>query len=662
MRKSWRWILGIVAVFVASIVLLAIFFDWNWLKPPLEAHLSSLTGKTVRIEGPLTGRWGWVSTVTADHVVITAPDWKPDPKVASIDRIGVSVDLRRLLVGTLSFPRIDIVRPVLDLQRAPDGHANWDIAREAGGPSSRSAMPIIGTLSIKDGTVGYRDPAKHVEIDARITTVTADGGSGDDALTLQGHGTYGKAPFTIRLKGGSIEALRNTRKPYDLDAGASVGNTKVTIDGTVTDPFKLAGMNVKLTAQGDNAEELYPLFGVPAPSTPPYHLAGTLDRQGSVWLFKNFAGTVGNSDLGGSLRFEPARPRLFVSGNLVSKRLDFADLGLLVGAPGSTDPGRPVSEQQRRMAKEYAESDRVLPNAPLNLDEVRSVDADITFKGDHIEAKTLPLEDTDFHLVLDNAVLKLDPLRIGVAGGRIDSAIAIDARNEPVETDYDLHFHRFQLQQFFARAGFPNGGSGVIDGRVRLHGTGNSVRRSLGTANGEIGAIIDNGTLSELASDLLGLDVARALGLLISGDQQIPLRCFVTDFQVQNGVMQPRIFLLDTSETMVTGKGTIDLGSERLDLSLAGEPKKASPVSLGGPIEVGGTFKHPSVGLGAEAVARGGAAVALGALLTPLASLLGFLDTGQAADPDCVALEHESQANAAKPPPGAARHHTGSSH
>src|SRR3546814_5596683 len=54
--------------------------------------------------------------------------------------------------------------------------------------------------------------------------------------------------------------------------------------------------------------------------------------------------------------------------------------------------------------------------------------------------------------------------------------------------------------------------SGLINGRVRLTGQGDSVRKSLGSANGNIRFVIDHGTISNLAVALAGLDIARALG------------------------------------------------------------------------------------------------------------------------------------------------------
>src|SRR3546814_15426852 len=99
--------------------------------------------------------------------------------------------------------------------------------------------------------------------------------------------------------------------------------------------------------------------------------------------------------------------------------------------------------------------------------------------------------------------------------------------------------------------------SGLINGRVRLTGQGDSVRKSLGSANGNIRFVIDHGTISNLAVALAGLDIARALGLWATGDAPIPLRCFVADFAVRKGVMTPKNFVLDStrSEERRVGKG-----------------------------------------------------------------------------------------------------------
>jgi uncharacterized protein involved in outer membrane biogenesis len=210
-KSFWRWASIVIAVLVIAVGAVVIFFDWNWLRGPIEARLSALSGKQVTIAGPLTGTWSWTPRITANDVRVVDPSYKPAPDVAEVRQVAVVIDLEKLLGGKIDLPEIDIDQPVLDLVRDPQGKANWDIAAEAQGPKSRGGMPIIGTLKIADGKLTYRDLGKKTEIDATIATVTANGGSGQEEVTLEGHGTYRKAPFTIRLRGGSFEAVNRRR-------------------------------------------------------------------------------------------------------------------------------------------------------------------------------------------------------------------------------------------------------------------------------------------------------------------------------------------------------------------------------------------------------------------------------------------------------------------
>jgi hypothetical protein len=86
------------------------------------------------------------------------------------------------------------------------------------------------------------------------------------------------------------------------------------------------------------------------------------------------------------------------------------------------------------------------------------------------------------------------------------------------------------------------------------------------------------------------------------------------------------------------------LRTETLNLSVDGEPKRVRFLALKSPIIIHGTLRKPSVGLEAGHVAKQTAmAVALGAVATPLASILAFIDPGLVTDADCVALLAEAK-------------------
>src|SRR5690606_31348144 len=138
------------------------------------------------------------------------------------------------------------------------------------------------------------------------------------------------------------------------------------------------------------------------------------------------------------------------------------------------------------------------------------------------------------------------------AGGDVVADIRINARETSVSTNYDIRLTGFDLKQALAAAGQADAGQGEISGRIRLLGIGDTVRQSLGSATGDIRFAMDGGEISNLALELVGLDVGQAALFLAEGDrgeQKVPVRCFVIDFAAEDGLLKPRTFVLDTSDT-----------------------------------------------------------------------------------------------------------------
>lgn len=74
-------------------------------------------------------------------------------------------------------------------------------------------------------------------------------------------------------------------------------------------------------------------------------------------------------------------------------------------------------------------------------------------------------------------------------------------------------------------------------------------------------------------------------------------------------------------------------------------------VRLRAPVSVTGTLGDPTFGIKPEKLAlQTGAAVALGVLLTPVASVLAFIDPGLAKDTDCAAVLTQEQATTSGAP------------
>lgn len=613
----------------ALLVVLAVLFQWNWLRGPVERLVAWQTGRSFDIAGDLDVDLGRVTTIRADALRFGNADWSPSRTMGSADRAELDVRLWPLLSGEIRLEAIRLTRPRLRLEFGPDGRGNW-IFGERGG---ESRLRYTG-LWVDEGRLVFLDPRRRTNFDIALDSIST-GDASAPPVDLKGKGRWAGNAFTIAGRVESPLALRQTDRPYRIDLRATAGPTRAHARGTLLDPFRLRDFDLRLRLAGQDMEDLFPLIGIATPPTPPYRLDGRFSRDGDTWRYDDFTGLVGDSDLGGSAAVTVGRMRPLLEANLVSRRLDFDDLAGFVGAPPQTGGEEAANAEQRAEAAALAADARVLPDTPYDLTKLRAMDADVRWKAHRINAPTLPIEDMDAHLLLEAGLLRLEPLNFGVAEGDIRSTVRMDARSEVIRTKADIAVRGLDLGELFPTAQLTQSAIGRVGGNASLAGTGNSVAGILGTADGEVMLGMGRGQVSNLLMELAGLDIAEALKFLLTKDRTVAVRCAFGDFAVENGVMQARTLAFDTTDTIIVGKGKVSLKDETLDLELRPRPKDRSILALRSPLVVDGTFKDPSFRPDFKRLGlRGATALALGSIAPP-AALLATIEPGPGEDSAC---------------------------
>jgi hypothetical protein len=121
---------------------------------------------------------------------------------------------------------------------------------------------------------------------------------------------------------------------------------------------------------GPNLQEPGRVFGVALPATRPYSLAANVTKAGREFRFTRLGGTVGDTDLAGTLTAtlaSTADERVQVEATLTSKTLDIKDVGPLIGY----DPEK--LETGETIITRVGGSPRLMPDAPLAVDALGSV-------------------------------------------------------------------------------------------------------------------------------------------------------------------------------------------------------------------------------------------------------------------------------------------------
>jgi AsmA family protein len=635
----------LVLMFVAALALLPSAF-WRWL---IIHEVSAATGRPVTIEGDVRVHlFSMAPELTVEGLTVGNAPWAEGKKLLSVKKFDANLSLKSLLRFHLIFPQVTIDTPALDVQVDPSGRTNWDFSRAGtakpkDGASTPLHLPVIQELRLSNGTLTAVDRVRKLTFNGQVSVQESRNKADDHALKLRGSGTLNSKPFRLNLDGEPLIGV-DPGKPYGFEASVTAADIKLSAHATIAHPFDLAKLQATFHVAGSDLADVYYLTGLALPNTPAYDVTGTLVRDNMRFSIDDFQGKLGDSDIAGKIAIDTGRERPKLTATLVSKQMNLADLATPLGTEAT--PARKSNTLAQPAAPPVPTPPTLLlPDADLQVQRVRAMDADVHFDAAAITAAKMPMKKVHFHLVLDDAKITLDPLGFVLPQGEFTGTVAIDARGATPQTSIDMKLSNIDLGQFKAKSGKEPPLEGRLLGRVKLHGSGSSVHKTAATASGDMTFVIPKGEMREAFAELMGIDVSRGLGLILTkNERNTDLRCGVANFKAADGDLKASTLLIDTTNVLVTGRGDINLQTEALDLSLQGKPKKARVLRLRTPILVRGTLLQPKIGVDpAKVAAQTGGAVALGALLTPVAALLAFVDGGLAKDANCAALIEEAE-------------------
>jgi uncharacterized protein involved in outer membrane biogenesis len=560
-------------------------------------------------------------SATFTGVTVGNPSWAQRREFLRIGRIELQIDLLPLLAGSLVLPRVDAKDTEIYLVRNAKGQANWRIGTVDGSPvpAGGSNPPLIYSFNVRNAHLELADEIRGITLDGAVSAV--DQAPGHKSWTqLQGSGIANGKPYSIAANGQPLTGLR-TDRPYLLTLDVHEGDTHVGGLVSIDKPFEVEQLEARLKGTGPDIAELVHLTRIRLPNTAPYDLTTRLIRDGMKVRLTELRGTVGSSDVAGELDVDTSSGRTGLTATITSRKLNFSDFT----AARSATVNSAADTRRRKSPPEH-----LIPAVPLDPARLRHLDVLLRLHADQLETHTKPVNDLSAQLRLDHGVMTIEPLSFGFAGGRITGSAKVDATREDPELSLDGRVTGIQLSQFHKKQDAPPA-QGAMDGRIVLKGQGRSLREAIATSDGTVTVVVPHGEL-------------HSAGLILSGNEkEARIRCGIGQFKAVKGTLVAEHLILDTQDVLLTGKGEIDIGKELWDLTLTGQPKTPR-LRLKAPITVRGNIFHPSFGLASgNAIGQASAAIGLGALLSPVAAVLAFIDPGLGKNADCSALLQEAR-------------------
>jgi uncharacterized protein involved in outer membrane biogenesis len=664
-------ILGIVIAIPVIAIVFILTFDWNRARPWINAKVSEAIERPFAIRGNLQVEWErpaktmapsertWRDHIPWPHLIandthVGNPAGLPAQDSGVARQFSFSLNPFALLSKTINIPLLRFDGPRVDLLRLDEKRNNWTFKRK----EEKSGWTLdLERVVLTDGVVHIKDALTKADVTAKVRTLDKDGRYGV-GWTLDG--TYNGAKVEGGGKAGAVLSLKQQSTPYPIQADMRSGKTRIALEGTVTRPSKLAAIDLKLELAGASMDQLYYFTGVVLPTTGPFstsgRLSGTLGdvhdgKRDTRWVYDGFKGKVGSSDIGGRLEYVTGGARPKLSGNVRSQTLVFADLAPLIGADSN-------AAKKERNADVVQPSGKVLPVEEFKTERWNRLDADVRFAADRIVRDThFPISKLSTHLKMNNAVLDLEPLEFGMAGGTVRSNIRLDGRGragpKAIKAQAKVTARKIEIKKLFPQIEQLQATVGSISGDASLTAQGNSVASLLAGSNGELKTLISQGQVSKMMLEMMGLNVANIVITKLFGDKQVQLNCMASDFAVTNGLARTRYFVVDTKEALVNVAGTINLANEQMDLRIDPKTKGLRLISLRSPFYVRGPFSKPDISVDKGVLAmKAGSAAVLAVVAAPVAALLPLINTGPGEDSDCARLLAESSEKPKAPPPG----------
>ncbi|MCZ6682730.1 MAG: AsmA family protein, partial [Planctomycetota bacterium] len=547
-----------------------------------------------------------------------------DPKFAvgavrlDLNAKSESTDLVAQLFGH-AWPEFGEVRASSRLNGGPDIFALDDFTVSVG-PADQPLLRVAG--AIKDLVA-----LKGIKLDGEFKVPAARflrPGPPEDAAKLgelQGRFVLSDADGTIGLEVLSIEVVGSNLLTASLEG--------VFDDIADTDLLSLQG-----SLRVPDPAALGRVFGLEDLDLASLAFEGRLSGSNEAFTAEGET-RVGKTALTGTMTgsFAGERPK-FVA-RLTSPVFYFEDFGL------TPEPDAAAGEQQAPVAeRKDVAAKRLFSDEPLPFERLSAIDLDLEILLDELDGVSLDIDQAQLHLVLENGVLTIDPLRFNLVGGLAEIRASADTTPTFPELSLDVRIDDLDLGDLLGQLKADVPLDGELDLILNLQAIGRSPRELADSLTGEIDLALARGAVRTRLFALTALDLGSWLFARSTRRGYSELNCLILRFDVVDGEAESKVLVIDTANVRAMGDGTVDLGDEQLKIEFSPRAKRRRIIRLATPFSIEGPLSQPTLRVSSS----GAAGRMIGGIVAKPINLLGRLlpfvsDRNKDVDNPCLRLE-----------------------
>ena len=428
----------------------------------------------------------------------------------------------------------------------------------------------------------FPDVLKFEQMDARVDV------EGED-LAFLGKQFNQRWPVSRDFRfGGQVHG--NTRQPSldGLQGRLGTDQVQVSFSGRVHDVAGGKGFDLQVQASATSLAVFFPLGGhawdALGASDARFTIKGDADRY-HVNLAELHAGKSSFTGQFTYSRAAPDQPRK-IEGAFQESVLD-----LTPWLQETQDTSADVAGAQ---AATTAQTKPVFPPTPFDLEWMKSLQLDVDLSAVELAAGQDRIELVHGKLGLADGRLALDPMQLNYQGADITGTLELSDAPTPrlaIQTvTRDLNFG-----QLARRAGLSEDARGTIDMKFDLEAQGASAAQMAASADGQVMMLMSKGFVG---GKQLPLHFGEIFVHLLPGTKNedgIAIKCSMLDMPIKDGVATIQLFVLNTAQMLMRGKGTVDLGKETYDILLVPRAKHAKALAHNVDVRIVGKLGHPEI-------------------------------------------------------------------
>ena len=246
---------------------------------------------------------------------------------------------------------------------------------------------------------------------------------------------------------------------------------------------------------------------------------------------------------------------------------------------------------------------------------------DIRFEIEQMYSAGELLGSGQFGLLADKDKIHIKPLSIISPGGNVEAGFYAGYTPQGVESRLNIHMEKLEYGGLLQLTNLESTGSGTLFMDTTLEATAPDWKQIPASVGGHLDLMvipydIKAGYLDLWASNLI-------FALLPTGKDEKKINCLAARFDVENGVMTSKNILMDSTEIIIRGRGSIDLAGRELDLLLIPQAKLEKFLSISAPIQVQGPIAKPKSSITSGGLLTTGLKWYMGLIYVPFKRLTG---------------------------------------